>query len=116
MEAGIEHLGRATASAVDAFVSVVEPGMRSLDTARSVRRLAQDIGVKTFYVVGNKVADDADRQFIAGNLPDFKLLGFISQNPRIAEADRKGVSAYDLDPQVVSEVKAIKDELDAVSR
>ena len=116
MEAGIEHLGRATASAVDAFISVVEPGMRSLDTARSVRRLAQDIGVKTFYVVGNKVAGDADRQFIAGNLPDFKLLGFISQNPRIAEADRKGVSAYDLDPQVVSEVKAIKEELDAVSR
>jgi CO dehydrogenase maturation factor len=116
MEAGIEHLGRATASAVDAFISVVEPGMRSLDTARSVRRLAQDIGVKTFYVVGNKVADDADRQFIADNLPDFKLLGFISQNPRIAEADRKGVSAYDLDPQVVSEVRAIKAELDAISR
>jgi len=116
MEAGIEHLGRATASAVDAFISVVEPGMRSLDTARSVKRLAEDIGVTTFYVVGNKVADDADRQFIASNLPDFKLLGFISQNPKIAEADRKGVSAYDLDPQAVSEVRAIKEELDAVSR
>jgi len=116
MEAGIEHLGRATASAVDAFISVVEPGMRSLDTARSVRKLAEDIGVKTFYVVGNKVVDDADRQFIAGNLPDFTLLGFISQNPRIAEADRRGVSAYDLDSLVVSEVKEIKKELDAARR
>jgi len=116
MEAGIEHLGRATASAVDAFVSVVEPGMRSLDTARAVRRLAEDIGVKTFYVVGNKVVDDADRQFIAGNLPDFTLLGFISQNPKIVEADRRGVSAYDLDPLVVSEVKEIKKGLDAVRR
>jgi len=26
MEAGIEHLGRATAQAVDAFIIVVEPG------------------------------------------------------------------------------------------
>ena len=115
MEAGIEHLGRATASAVDAFISVVEPGMRSLDTARAVRRLAEDIGVKTFYVVGNKVVGDSDRRFIADNLPGFELLGFISQNPQITEADRKGLSAYDSAPTVVSEVKAIKAKLDAIS-
>jgi CO dehydrogenase maturation factor len=116
MEAGIEHLGRATASAVDAFISVVEPGMRSLETAQAVRKLAQDIGVKTFFVVGNKITGDDDRRFIQDNLPDFKVLGFISQNPRIAEADRKGMSAYDLDPDVVSEVKAIKEQLDLISR
>jgi CO dehydrogenase maturation factor len=115
MEAGIEHLGRATASAVDAFVSVVEPGMRSLDTARAVRSLAQDIGVRTFYVVGNKVTGDADRRFIEDNLPDFHIVGFISQNPRITEADRAGVSAYDVDPQVVSEVKGIQAKLDTLS-
>ena len=115
MEAGIEHLGRATASAVDAFISVVEPGMRSLDTARAVRRLAEDIGVKTFYVVGNKVVGDSDRQFRADNLPGFELLGFISQNPQITEADRKGLSAYDSAPTVVSEVKAIKAKRDAIS-
>ena len=115
MEAGIEHLGRATASAVDAFISVVEPGMRSLDTAQAVRRLALDIGIKTFYAVGNKIADDSDRRFIQDNLPDFGILGFISQNPGIAQADRRGISAYDFDPKVVAEVKAIKEELDAVS-
>jgi CO dehydrogenase maturation factor len=116
MEAGIEHLGRATASAVDAFISVVEPGMRSLETAQAVRKLAQDIGVKTFFVVGNKITGDDDRRFVQDNLPDFKVLGFISQNPRIAEADRKGMSAYDLDSDVVSEVKVIKDQLDLISR
>jgi CO dehydrogenase maturation factor len=30
MEAGVEHLGRGTASAVDAFIVVVEPGQRSI--------------------------------------------------------------------------------------
>lgn len=40
MEAGLEHLGRGTAEAVDAFIIVVEPGKRSLQTAEAVGRLA----------------------------------------------------------------------------
>ncbi len=115
MEAGIEHLGRGTASAVDAFISVVEPGMRSIDTAQAVRKLAEDIGIKKCYVVGNKITDDADRQFITNNLPDFDVLGFISQNSKIVEADRKGISPYDIDTKIVSEVKIIKERLDAIS-
>jgi CO dehydrogenase maturation factor len=116
MDAGVEHLGRGTAEAVDAFISVVEPGRRSLDTAQAVKRLAQDIGIKKCYVVGNKVTSDADRQFIIENLPDFELLGFISYNPKIAEADRKGISPFDIDPNVASEVRVIKEKLEAISR
>ena len=40
MEAGIEHLGRSTAKAVDRLIVVVEPGRRSIDTAEHIRRLA----------------------------------------------------------------------------
>ncbi|UCC61367.1 MAG: AAA family ATPase [Dehalococcoidia bacterium] len=116
MEAGIEHLGRGTAAAVDAFITVVEPGMRSLETAQAVRKLAEDIGIKQCFVVGNKIEHDTDRQFITDNLHDFTVLGFISQNPKIGEADRKGISPYDLDPKVVSEVKAIREQLAAFSR
>ncbi|UCG83844.1 MAG: AAA family ATPase [Dehalococcoidia bacterium] len=116
MEAGIEHLGRGTAAAVDAFITVVEPGMRSLETAQAVRKLAEDIGIKQYFVVGNKIEHDTDRQFITDNLHDFTVLGFISQNPKIVEADRKGISPYDLDPKVVSEVKAIREQLAAFSR
>ena len=43
MEAGIEHLGRATAQAVDKLIVVVEPGRRSIDTARNIQRLASEI-------------------------------------------------------------------------
>lgn len=39
MDAGVEHLGRATASEVDAFLIVAEPGRRSLSTARTIQRL-----------------------------------------------------------------------------
>jgi len=43
MEAGVEHLGRATAGAVDAFLIVVEPGRRSLGTAQTIQCLAAAI-------------------------------------------------------------------------
>jgi len=116
MEAGIEHLGRATTEGMDAFIAVVEPGMRSLDTARAVRKLAADIGVKKCYVVGNKIITEEDRKFISSNLTDFEVLGFISFNSKIIEADRNGVSPYDIDQVIVDEVKAIKDKLETLSR
>ena len=55
MEAGIEHLGRGTARAVDRLIVVVEPGRRSIDTAENIRKLAGDIGLDRIAVVGNKV-------------------------------------------------------------
>ena len=61
MEAGIEHLGRGTAGSVDAFVIVVEPGLRSLGTAEQIRFLASEIGVPRIFLVANKVRRPAGR-------------------------------------------------------
>jgi CO dehydrogenase maturation factor len=111
MEAGIEHLGRATAQAVDAFIIVVEPGKRSLQTAKAIKKLAGDIGIKQIYVVGNKVRDQADRDFVLENLSDFQVIGCISNSPQAIEADRQGISVFDLDAAMVEEAKAIASEL-----
>ena len=111
MEAGIEHLGRATAQAVDAFIIVVEPGKRSLQTARAIKKLAGDIGIKRIYVVGNKVRDQADRDFVLENLPNFQVVGFMSNSPQAIEADRQGISVFDLDDTMVEEAKAIAHKL-----
>ncbi|MFQ6058736.1 MAG: AAA family ATPase [Anaerolineae bacterium] len=110
MEAGVEHLGRATAQAVDALIAVVEPGRRSIYTAQTIVRLAGDIGLERVYAVGNKVRDQSDRDFIAAHLPpDLPLLGFLSLSPLAIEADLKGVPVFDLDPQLVAEAQAIAD-------
>ena len=77
MEAGVEHLGRGTARAVDAFVVVVEPGRRSLQTAHTIYGLAQDLGIERVHVVGNKIASASDEAFIAEQLPEFDVLGFL---------------------------------------
>jgi CO dehydrogenase maturation factor len=112
MEAGIEHLGRGTARAVDAFIIVVEPGKRSLDTARMIRDLAREINVPRLYLVGNKVRKDSDRQFIEAHSHDLPVLGFLSQWPEAIEADLRGEAAFDLAPALVEEARSILAKLE----
>ena len=68
MEAGIEHLGRATVQAVNAMIVVVEPGMRSILAARQVHKLANEIGIKSIFAVGNKVGNEVQRAFLEKEL------------------------------------------------
>lgn len=112
MEAGLEHLGRGTADFVDSFIVVIEPGERSVQTYHNVKRLAADLGVKHVHVVANKVRDDADREFVRSRVPAEDLLGFISYNTEIQNADREGKSPYELSDQAVDEIKQIKAEID----
>jgi len=112
MDAGLEHLGRGTAQGVEAFIIVVEPGQRSLETAKAIKRLAEDLGIGECYVVGCKTQSDADRQFIMDNLPGFEVLGFVNYNPKIVEADRQGWGIFETAPEAVEEVKKIKERLE----
>ncbi|MBI2934825.1 MAG: AAA family ATPase [Chloroflexi bacterium] len=116
MDAGFEHVGRGTASGVDAFVVVVEPGQRSLQTARVIGKLAKDIRVTRIFVVGSKTRNEDERNFIRENLPGFKVVGFLDYNPKIGEADQKGVNVYDYVPEAAAEARKIKDRLLAETR
>lgn len=111
MEAGIEHLGRATAQSVDAMIVVVEPGRRSLQTAETIRKLAGDLGLKNIYVVGNKVRGEEDRRFIRENLPEFKVLGFMPFTPDAIRSDLEGKATYDVAPELVAEAEKIAQAL-----
>lgn len=114
MEAGLEHLGRATASGVDAMLVVVEPGRRSLDTAARIQVLANEIGLSRVYVVGNKVRHQADRDFIRELAPpDIPVLGFLPFDPQVIEADMRGVAVYDVAPATVEASRAIWERLEA---
>jgi CO dehydrogenase maturation factor len=95
MEAGIEHLGRATATAVDKLIVVVEPGRRSIDTAAHIRKLAQEIRLERIAVVGNKIRSSKDEAFIRDHLADFDILGFLPYDNELIEADLNGRSPYE---------------------
>jgi len=111
MEAGVEHLGRATAQAVDAFLVVLEPGRRSLTTAERVRALAQDIGITHVYAVGNNVRGEQDRVFLADHSP-IPMLGYLSRNPELTDADMRGAGIYDAAPQSVEEARVLVEALE----
>ena len=64
MEAGLEHLGRGTTEGMDMFIVVIEPGARSIQTYKNVKRLAEELGVHQVHVVANKVRDEKDEAFI----------------------------------------------------
>ena len=113
MEAGLEHLGRGTASNMDQFIVVIEPGARSVQTYRNVKRLASDLGVKQVRVVANKVRDTRDEEFVKSQIPAEDLLGFIHYNTEIMDADRQGKSPYDFSPTAIDEIRKIKDVLDS---
>ncbi len=112
MEAGIEHLGRASIQAVTALIVVVEPGKRSIQTAFQVKKLAEDLGIKTVYAVGNKVINDTHREFLKNALGDIPLLGMISYSDRLIELDLKGEAAFSNNEQLLSEVSEIITKLE----
>ncbi|MBQ4370345.1 MAG: AAA family ATPase [Oscillospiraceae bacterium] len=116
MEAGLEHLGRGTADFVDSFIVVAEPGERSVQTYKKVKQLAADIGVKNIRVVANKIRGEADREFIRSRIPAEELLGFVSFSEKAADADRQGLSPYDVCPETVEEIRLVKEAIDRESK
>lgn len=111
MEAGIEHLGRATAQAVDKLIVVVEPGRRSIDTARNIRELASQIHLDRIAVVGNKIRGEKDRDFLKENLSEFDFLGFLPYEEALIEADLAGHSPYDQETSAKGAVAAMIEKL-----
>ena len=75
---------------------------------------ASDIGITKVRVVANKIRDDSDREFIRARIPEEDLLGFVSYNAEVIDADRKGLSPYDCSPTALEEIRAIKAKLDAM--
>ncbi len=106
MEAGIEHLGRGTAEAVDAMIVVVEPGARSARTADSIRKLAADIGVKRVFVVLNKV-DPTEVEQVKGLLPDLEIIGSLPYSDDVRRSDLDEAPPYDRAPEYVEAVRGV---------
>ena len=112
MEAGLEHLARGTTAGMDQFIVVIEPGARSIQTYKNVKRLAEGLGVKKVGVVANKVRNKDDEEFIASRIPAEDLLGFIHYNAEVIDADRQGSSPYDFSKTLIEEIQKIKDKIE----
>jgi CO dehydrogenase maturation factor len=112
MEAGLEHLGRGTAGMVDAFLVVVEPGARSIQTYEQIRKLASDLGVARVRVIANKIRGESDRKFITENIPAEYLLGCISYSDEVVDADRQSTPPAEITGTTLTEIISIKEKID----
>jgi len=93
MEAGIEHLGRATGQSMDAMLVVVNPEPWSVQTARRVHDLAADIGLKRVFAVANRVRGPEQLPEVRRQLGPVPLLGHVPQDDRFAGG------LLDIDPE-----------------
>jgi CO dehydrogenase maturation factor len=111
MEAGIEHLGRGTARAVDELIVVVEPGKRSVETAYRIKDLSTQINIPSLSLVGNKIRKEEDKRYLLSTMPDFDFLGFLSFDEAIIEADIKGFSLWEKGEKFKREIETIAQNL-----
>lgn len=116
MEAGVEHLGRATSASVDALVIVVNPGARSRAAAEKIRKLGTDIGIQKVLVLGNRVKGAEDEELIRSSLPDFEILGFLPENDEVVASDREGRRPFENIADAPAELYDIVSRLENLKR
>jgi CO dehydrogenase maturation factor len=114
--AGLEHLGRGTSKGVDAMITVVEPGTRSLDLAKRINSLGLNLGVPRRYIVGNRISNEQEEKFIINAAAEYnlELLGLIPRDPAIVQSDIKGIAPIDFAPEcpALLAIQKIKDVIE----
>lgn len=111
MEAGVEHLGRGTATAVDAFIIVVEPSRQSIETGRRIAQLAKDIHIKKIFIVGNKVRSEIECDFIKKNV-DFGIMTVcLPYSEEVVLSAMEGSGQIKLSADVMAEIEKLKEAI-----
>jgi CO dehydrogenase maturation factor len=113
-EAGLEHLSRRTTRDVDTLLVVSDPTKRGIDTAASIKQLAEklQINIRRIYLVVNKVTEDEDVQRVLPELikeSGLELVGTVPEDENIRAYDLVGKPILELpeDSKAVVAVKGI---------
>ena len=105
-EAGVGTLTRLEEQRVDTVLVVAEPTPKSLEVGQRAVQLAKDRQVGRIVVVANRIRSDADLQAVKAAFPDAEVVA-VPDDPKIVEADRKGVAPIDLAPDAPAVVALI---------
>jgi CO dehydrogenase nickel-insertion accessory protein CooC1 len=57
-------------------------------------------------IVGSKIHDDADSDFVESISPELDIIGYLPVDARVIEADQSGIAIFKLSPYMVT--KGIK--------
>ena len=111
LAAGVEFLGRASVRGIDAFISIVEPGGRSIETANNINKMAKDLGIDCVGTIANKITEPAQMEVIKSQLEDTALLGILRYSRSLQEADLRRTAVFGADAEATEQLKKAKDKL-----
>ena len=104
LEAGLESFGRAVVEGLDLLWIVIEPGMRSVETARRILKMSSSLGVRNVRVVANKVRaesrDVLSQAMREAGIPMDLVLPFREE---LARRDLEGAGVFDFEDPVFEE-------------
>jgi CO dehydrogenase maturation factor len=92
LEAGVEHIGRGTARAVDTLLIVADSNLKSLEIAKHIHDMSSAAEMKHVYLVGNRVMNSAQEEAIKNfaEKNGLDLLTFVPFDQKVIEADMLG--------------------------
>lgn len=111
LAAGVEFMGRASVQGIDAFVVVVEPGSRSIETARHIATMAAELGIGSIGAVANKITEPAHIEIIKSELQGIPLLGAVDYSPSVQQADLRRAPVLQADTVLVRELDDARQRL-----
>jgi CO dehydrogenase maturation factor len=104
-EAGVEHLGRGVADAVDLILAIIDPSYESIRLSEKILAMA-DESKKPCYFIINK-ADGATAEKIAANIGMERVIGIV---PFSSSVQEKGLSGEALDAESL-DISAVIDTI-----
>ena len=111
LAAGVEFMGRASVQGIDALVLVVEPGSRSIETAKNMANMAGRLGIQHVGFIANKITDSSQMDTIKSELNDMVLLGTLEYSSLLQQADMSRAPVFSADPKITEELKQAKNRL-----
>lgn len=98
MEASLEHMKRGTSKYVDALYIVAEPYFRSLEAARRLKELAEELGIEQIVAIANKVRSEEDEQAVREYCEriDLTIAAIIPFDEHVMQAERERRTLIDM--------------------
>lgn len=114
MEAGLEHLSRATGRHVDTLLVMLEPYYKALETSRRCAEIGRELNIGRILGVGNKIRDEEDAAVVTSFAAahGISLAAAVPFDEAVRRADQAGATPLDAPQSIaVAEIERLASRL-----
>lgn len=91
MVAGVDAFASSLHTQFDILLLIIEPTRRGIEVYNQYIELAKEAQIENLvFIVGNKIKNDIDIEFLKNNISQNKLIGFFKQSNYLDENDKVG--------------------------